>query len=679
MSEKVLVTSGLPYANGSIHLGHLVEVLQTDILVRYLRMSGKDAIYVCADDAHGTPIELNAQKQGMKPEELIARSYKEHQADFSDFHVKFDVYHTTHSPENRKFAELVYLKLQEGGHVTSREIKQLYCENDKRFLPDRFISGTCPHCKATDQYGDICESCGRTYGTDEVIDPRCSLCGSKPVYKKSEHYFVQLKNFQEDLQAWVNEPGRLQSSTRNYVQRWLDDGLRDWDISRDGPYFGFEIPGTENKFFYVWLDAPIGYISSTARYCEDKGLSFDDYWKNPETEIIHVIGKDIVYFHTLFWPAMLKGSGFRLPSKVLVHGMLTVNGTKMSKSKGTFINARTYLDFLDPQYLRFYYASKLTGGDDDLDLNFQDFTEKVNADLINNITNLISRVVPFTHKHFDGKVSKIGQEEIDLELIKEIKSRIPTVHKHYKSYAFHHAVREICGITTLANKYFQDAAPWALLKTDRERGQAVCSLAINVCRSVVALLKPILPKLAEDVEGVLNVKPLTFDDALAFDLEDHQLNPFKRLVERIDPKAIEKLIEASKENLKSAEEKEAEGSEGSKREPIGEMITIDDFLKVDLRVARIDSAELVEKAKKLLKLTVDVGAGDTRTIFAGIRKSFPEPEVLVGKQVVIVANLKPRKMRFGLSEAMVIATGPSDTELVLTEVPAPAKPGDRIG
>ncbi len=675
MSKRTLITSALPYANGSIHLGHLVEYIQTDILVRFLKLTGREAYYMCADDTHGTPIELNARKQGLTPEELIARYHEEHQKDFADFHIEFDHYYSTHSPENKKHAEFIYKALKEGGHILTKEIEQLYCEHDKRFLPDRFIRGICPHCKAPDQYGDVCENCKRTYTPSDLIEPKCALCGNTPVLKKSEHYFVKLYDFADFLKEWVSKEGRLQDSTRSFVETWLKEGLKDWDISRDGPYFGFPIPDTEDKFFYVWLDAPIGYISTTEHFAKEKGLSFDDFWHSDETEIIHVIGKDIVYFHTLFWPAMLKGAGYTLPSRVIVHGMLTVEGTKMSKTRGTFINARTYLNHLDPQYLRFYYASKLAGNDEDIDLNFEDFTNRVNADFVNKIVNLASRAIPFVHKHFGGTLGELPTDEAATTLIEEIRQLIPKIREHYESLAFHHAVRDICAIADLANKYFQDSAPWTSLKSDPDRALAICTLAVNCTRSVAALLKPVLPRYAQDIEHILNIEPLTFDDASDFSLTKHQLNPFKRLAERVQPKAIEKIIEESKKTFGQAQEEETQEEE---REEIAPTINFDEFTKVDLRVALIEEAKLVKGAKKLIQLTLYIGNGERRNVFAGIRASFPNPEVLVGKQIAMVANLAPRKMRFGMSEGMVLATGPSDDKLSLAEVPPPARPGDRI-
>ena len=674
MTDRILVTSALPYANGSIHLGHLVEYIQTDIYVRFLKHTGRDAIYLCADDTHGTPIEVNARKAGISPEEFVAGFHREHLQDFSDFHIEFDRFYSTHSEENRKYAEEIYGALEKGGHIETRSVEQLYCEEDGRFLPDRFIRGTCPNpkCGAEDQYGDVCEECSTTYSPTDLKEPHCGICGKPPVLRSSVHYFFRLDHYEEKVREWVNSSGALQEDVRRFVTTWLDEGLKDWDISRDGPYFGFKIPGEEDKYFYVWLDAPVGYIATTDKYCQESGRDFDEYWRKPGSRIIHFIGKDIVYFHTLFWPAMLMGSGFQLPERVVVHGFLTVDGTKMSKSRGTFINARTFLDHLDPQYLRYYYAAKLTGASEDLDLSFTDFTNRVNAELINKIANLVSRVAPFVNKHFEGRLGSLPKE--DGGLAEEIRSRIPAIREAYESLAFHRAVQDICAVADLANKYFQDAAPWAKLKEEREEAQAICTLAANCCRSVAALLKPILPRYAADVEKLLQIPELTFDDALEFDLVDHAIGPFERLVERVDPKSIEKIVEASKQ----AVEQTAGQEEADAREPLEPEITYDDFAKLDFRVAEVVSAEVVPKADKLLKLVVDLGGGDTRSLFAGIRRSYPDPQVLVGRRLVVVANLKPRKMRFGVSEAMLLAAGPSDKELSLAQCEPPAIPGHRV-
>lgn len=546
--SPILVTSALPYANGSIHLGHLVEYIQTDILVRFYKLTGRDAIYLCADDTHGTPIEINARKMGISPEELIARFYEEHQQDFRDFQIAFDEYYTTHSPENYKHATYIFQRLKEQGHIETREVEQLYCEEDRRFLPDRYIRGTCPNCGAPDQYGDVCEACGSTYEPTDLIEPKCALCGNPPVIRRSLHYFFRLRDFESFLRDWIAEPGRVQPEIRRYIENWISEGLRDWDISRDGPYFGFKIPGEEDKYFYVWLDAPVGYIATTEKYCQRVGRNFDEYWHNPDARIIHVIGKDIVYFHTLFWPAMLKGAGYTLPSRVIVHGFLTVNGEKMSKSRGTFITARTYLNHLDPQYLRYYYAAKLSDRPDDLDLNFDDFVYRVNAELVNKIANLVSRVVPFVRKRFEGRLGHLPSDET---LIDEVFQKARTVLEYYEALQFNRAVESIVDIAELGNKYFQDSAPWSVFKEDPGRAQQICTLTANICAIVAALIKPVLPQYSTKVEGILNLDSLTLRDLSEITVVDHEVGPFETLVERVDPEKIDAMVRASADSYAS--------------------------------------------------------------------------------------------------------------------------------
>jgi methionyl-tRNA synthetase len=672
MADPILVTSALPYANGSIHIGHLVEYIQTDIWVRFLKMTGQDVVYMCADDTHGTPIEVNARRAGITPEELIGRYYDEHQHDFADFHIQFDYFYSTNSEENRCHSEYIFEQLRQQGHIVTRPVAQYYCEQDSRFLPDRFIRGTCPNpaCRATDQYGDVCEVCGTTYNPTDLQDPRCAICGQTPVIRESLHYFFTLSAYEDFLRQWINTPDRLHPETRRFILNWLDEGLRDWDVSRDGPYFGFKIPGEDNKYFYVWLDAPVGYIATTEKFCRETGRDFDAYWHNPKARIYHVIGKDIVYFHTLFWPAMLKGAGYTLPSKVMVHGFLTVNGEKMSKTRGTFVNARTYLDQLDPQYLRYYYGAKLNGQPDDLDLNLEDFINRVNADLINKIANLVSRVVPFVTRQFEGR---LGHLSPDVQpLIDDIRSRLPHIRAAYDRMEFNRAVQEIVTIAEMGNKYFQDAAPWDVVKQDRQAAQAICTFAVNCCRTVAALLKPVLPQYAAAVEAILRVPAVTFDAAADFDLEAQEIGPFQRLVERVDPERVEAMIAASAENLEAS----AAPPTGAVVEAIEPQIAIDDFARVDLRVATVLQAEIVEGADTLLRLRVDIGS-EQRTIFAGIRQSYA-PQELVGKQVIVVANLKPRRMRFGVSEGMLLAAGPDGANVVVAEFAKPRQPGERI-
>jgi methionyl-tRNA synthetase len=680
MTNPILVTSALPYANGSIHIGHLVEYIQTDIFVRFLKMTGQDAVYLCADDTHGTPIEINARRAGITPETLIGRYYKEHQQDFTDFHITFDYYYSTNSPENQRHSEYIFEQLRQQGHIVTRPVAQYYCEQDQRFLPDRFIRGTCPKpdCQATDQYGDVCERCGTTYNPTDLQDARCAICGNTPVIRESSHYFFTLSAYEDFLRQWVQTPGRLQSETRNFIENWLDEGLKDWDISRDGPYFGFKIPGEEDKYFYVWLDAPVGYIATTDKLCQETGRDFDAYWHNPEAQIYHVIGKDITYFHTLFWPAMLKGADYTLPSKILVHGFLTVNGEKMSKTRGTFITARTYLEHLDPQYLRYYYAAKLNGQPEDIDLNLEDFAYRVDADLVNKIANQVSRVVQFVNKHFDGQLGRLTPT--DRLLVDDIRSRIPRIRQSYERLEFNRAMQEIVAIAEIANKYFQDAVPWDVVKQDTQAAQAICTFAVNCSRTVAALIKPVLPKYAADVETILQIEPLQFDDAMRFDLQDHALGAFKRLAERVDPKCVEAMVVSSAEDLSATQEPPSEVvSEvvpAVEIEAFEPQINIDEFAKVDLRVATVRQAEQVEGADKLLRLRVDLGS-EERTIFAGIRLSYDAAE-LVGKQVIVVANLQPRKMRFGVSEGMLLAAGPDSNDVVVAEFNRLRQDGERV-
>jgi methionyl-tRNA synthetase len=672
MSDPILITSALPYANGSIHIGHLVEYIQTDILVRFFKLTGRDAVYMCADDTHGTPIEINAQRAGITPEELINRYYDEHQRDFADFHIAFDCYYSTNSPENRRHSEYIFERLRQQGHIVTRPVAQYYCEQDGRFLPDRFIRGTCPNptCQAAEQYGDVCEVCGTTYNPTDLTDPHCAICGSTPVMRESIHYFFTLSVYEAFLREWVNTPGRLQPEVRRFIETWLNEGLRDWDVSRDGPYFGFKIPGEENKYFYVWLDAPVGYIATTEKFCRDTGRDFDTYWHNPEANIYHIIGKDIAYFHTLFWPAMLKGADYTLPSKVLVHGFLTVNGEKMSKTRGTFITARTYLDHLDPQYLRYYYAAKLNGQPEDLDLNLEDFVNRVNAELVNKIANLVSRVVPFVARQFNSHVGQLAPQV--QPLIDDIRTRLPRIREAYERLEFNRAVQDIVGIAEIANKYFQDAAPWDVVKQDRQEAQAICTFVVNCCRTVAALIKPVLPQYAADVETILRIPPLEFDHAGRFDLQEHDIGPFQRLVERVDLQRVKAMVAASAEDLAATQQ----AAPAPTIDELAPQISIDDFAKVDLRVATVLHAESVAGADKLLRLRVDLG-NEQRTIFAGIRQSY-RPDELVGKQVIVVANLQPRTMRFGVSEGMLLAAGPDSADVVVAEFPRPRQPGERV-
>ena len=679
--RKILVTCALPYANGSIHLGHMLEHVQADIWVRYQRLRGNEVHFICADDAHGTPIMLKAQQMGVEPEQMIAEVSKEHQADFAGFDINFSNYHSTHSPENRELASFVYTQLKDKGFITSRTISQLFDPEKEMFLPDRFVKGTCPKCKAEDQYGDNCDNCGETYSPTELINPKSAVSGATPIMKDSEHFFFDLPQFESMLKEWTRS-GALQTETANKMQEWFESGLQQWDISRDAPYFGFEIPGETNKFFYVWLDAPVGYMASFKNLCnKTEGLDFDEYWnKDSKTELYHFIGKDIVYFHSLFWPAMLEGSGFRKPNNVFVHGYVTVNGAKMSKSKGTFVKASTYLNHLDPECLRYYYAAKLNSRIDDLDLNLEDFTLRVNADVVNKIVNLASRNAGFITKRFEGKLSA---QCVEPELYNEFVAAAGRIGDCYETREFSRAIREITALADKANQYIDEKAPWVLAKQEgkEQELQDVASVGINLFRVLIAYLKPVMPELTARTEAFLN-EELTWE-GIAQPLTDHTVTKFKALFSRIDPKNIEAMIEASKEDaaieVAAKEKAEAEKSAGAtelSKDPIAEEIEFDDFAKVDIRVARIISCEAVPKADKLLKFQLDIG-GETRQVFSGIKSAY-KPEELEGKLTVMVANLKPRKMKFGMSEGMILAAGPGGSELWILEPHDGAQPGMRV-
>ncbi len=669
----MLVTCALPYANGSIHLGHMLEHIQADIWVRYQRMRGHQVHFICADDAHGTPIMLKAQQMGITPEEMIAAVSKEHQTDFAGFNISFDNYHSTHSDENRELAELIYGRLKDGGFIKGRTITQLFDPEKSMFLPDRFVKGTCPKCKSPEQYGDNCDSCGATYSPTELIDPKSAVSGATPVMKDSEHFFFDLPQFETWLAGWVRGSGAIQEEMANKMQEWFESGLQQWDITRDAPYFGFEIPGAPGKYFYVWLDAPIGYMASFKNLCNKRGdIDFDSYWKaDSEAELYHFIGKDIAYFHCLFWPSMLEGAGFRKPTKVNVHGYVTVNGAKMSKSKGTFIKASTYLNHLDPECLRYYYAAKLNSRIDDLDLNLDDFVARVNADVVNKLVNLASRNAGFIAKRFDGKLAATCAEP---ELYAEFANASASISEAYEAREFSRAIREIMALADKANRYVDDKAPWVLAKQEGADAelQAVCSVGINLFRVLMAYLKPVMPLLAERAEVFLG-ETLTWD-GVALPLTNHQLTPFKALFSRIEPAKIEAMIEASKEDLAKEQAPKVTGPLAD--DPISPTISYEDFAKLDLRVALIRKAEAVPEADKLLKLQLDLG-GETRQVFAGIKSAY-NPEDLEGKLTVMVANLAPRKMRFGMSEGMVLAAGPGGKDLWILEPQEGAQPGMRV-
>ncbi|MBA5681672.1 methionine--tRNA ligase [Photobacterium damselae subsp. damselae] len=676
--RKILVTCALPYANGSIHLGHMLEHVQADIWVRYQRLRGNEVHFICADDAHGTPIMLKAQQMGMEPEQMIAEVSKEHQADFAGFDIDFSNYHSTHSPENRELASFVYNQLKQQGYITSRTISQLFDPEKEMFLPDRFVKGTCPKCGAEDQYGDNCDNCGETYSPTDLINPKSAVSGATPVMKDSEHFFFDLPQFESMLKEWTKS-GALQDETANKMQEWFESGLQQWDISRDAPYFGFEIPGETGKYFYVWLDAPIGYMGSFKNLCDKRDdLDFDEFWnKDSSTELYHFIGKDIVYFHSLFWPAMLDGAGFRKPNNVFVHGYVTVNGAKMSKSKGTFIKAGTYLQHLDPECLRYYYAAKLNSRIDDLDLNLEDFTQRVNSDVVNKIVNLASRNAGFITKRFDGKLAERCAEP---ELYAEFVAAADRIGALYESREYGRAIREITALADKANQYVDEKAPWVVAKEEGKdlELQEICSMGINLFRVLMAYLKPVMPKLAERTEAFLN-ETLTWE-GIAQPLTAHEVTKFKALFNRIDPKNVEAMIETSKADaaaeMAAKEQAEAAQQTELSKEPIEPEIEFDDFAKIDLRIAKIISCESVPKADKLLKFQLDIG-GETRQVFSGIKAAY-NPEDLVGKLTVVVANLKPRKMKFGMSEGMILAAGPGGKDLWILEPHEGAQPGMRV-
>ncbi|SJN57095.1 Methionine--tRNA ligase [Vibrio ruber DSM 16370] len=675
--RKILVTCALPYANGSIHLGHMLEHIQADIWVRYQRLRGNVIHFICADDAHGTPIMLKAQQMGITPEEMIASVSQEHQKDFAGFDISFDNYHSTHSEENRELSSLIYQQLKTNGFISSRTISQLYDPEKQMFLPDRFVKGTCPKCHSEDQYGDNCDACGETYSPTDLINPKSAVSGATPVMKDSEHFFFDLPQFEEMLKAWTRS-GSLQTEMANKMQEWFESGLQQWDISRDAPYFGFEIPGETGKYFYVWLDAPIGYMGSFKNLCDRRDdLDFDEYWhKDSQAELYHFIGKDIVYFHSLFWPAMLEGAGFRKPDNVYVHGYVTVNGAKMSKSKGTFIKASTYLDHLDPECLRYYYAAKLNNRIDDLDLNLEDFTQRVNSDIVNKIVNLASRNAGFINKRFAGRLAATC---IEPELYQTFIDAAEHIGELYENREFGRAIREITALADKANQYVDEKAPWVIAKQEgkEQELQAICSMGLNLFRILMTYLKPVMPALAARSEAFLN-QELSWDNILQ-PLVDHEIATFKALFSRIDPKQVEAMIEASKEAVAAERaiiQADAQEETELSKDPIAPEIEFDDFAKVDLRIAKILSCEAVPKADKLLKFQLDIG-GEVRQVFSGIKAAY-QPEELVGKYTVMVANLKPRKMKFGMSEGMILAAGPGGKDLWILEPHEGAQPGMRV-
>ncbi len=673
VAKKILVTCALPYANGPIHLGHMLEHIQADIWVRYQRMRGNQVYFICADDAHGTPIMLKAQQSGIAPEQMIAEMSQEHQTDFAGFNISYDNYHSTHSDENRELSGLIYTRLKENGFIKNRTISQLYDPEKGMFLPDRFVKGTCPKCKSADQYGDNCEVCGATYSPTELIEPKSVVSGATPVMRESEHFFFDLPAFSDMLQAWTRS-GALQEQVANKMQEWFESGLQQWDISRDAPYFGFEIPNAPGKYFYVWLDAPIGYMGSFKNLCDKRGdIDFDAFWqKDSDADLYHFIGKDIVYFHSLFWPAMLEGSNFRKPTNLFVHGYVTVNGAKMSKSRGTFIKASTWLNHLDADSLRYYYAAKLSSRIDDIDLNLEDFVQRVNADIVNKVVNLASRNAGFITKRFDGKLSA---ELADPALYKTFTDAAAGIGEAWSNREFSRAVREIMALADVANRYVDEQAPWVVAKQEGRDAdlQAICTMGINLFRVLMTWLKPVLPSLSERAEAFLN-QPLRWDE-IEQPLLNHTLSPFKALYNRIEMDKVNALVATSKEDAAAANKPALTGPLAD--DPIQETITFDDFAKVDMRIALIQNATFVDGSDKLLKLTLDLG-GETRQVFSGIRSAYPDPAVLIGRHTVMVANLAPRKMRFGLSEGMVMAAGPGGKDIFLLSPDSGAQPGMQV-
>lgn len=678
--RKILVTSALPYANGHIHLGHLVEYIQTDIWARAQRLRGNRCIYICADDTHGTAIMIRAGQENRSPEALIADMSEAHQKDFAGMDIQFDHYGSTNSAETKQFCEEIWRALRRDGLVKEKEVSQLYDTKVGTFLADRFVRGTCPKCGKADQYGDNCE-CGATYSPTQLIDPVSTLSGTRPEVRQATHLFVELEKMHEFLEEWTQKGTHLQSEIANYLAgHFLNDTLYDWDISRPAPYFGFEIPDSPGNYWYVWYDAPIGYIGATLQWSKLNGENVDEWWRSADTEIYHVIGKDITYFHTLFWPAMLKTAGLTLPKKIHVHGFLTVNGEKMSKRKGTFILASTYLEHLDPAYLRYYYASKISGRVDDLDLNFTDIVGKVNSDLVGNLVNLASRTAKFAEP--------LGLSEIypeDGGIFAEAASRMEEIAEAYEAFDFSRVTRLVMQIGDMANKYVEDAAPWSLKKDPEKQVelQNVCTIALNVYRQMVIYLSPILPHLARDTAELLGERVEDWRlESVKTPLVGTKVNKFRHLMQRMDPQKIDAMIARSQE-INAEEEKMKDvakwndGPEPLEAEPLAPECTIEDFTKVDLRVARIIDAKHVPTANKLLQLTLSLGGGHTRNVFAGIKAAY-NPEDLVGRLVICVANLKPRQMKFGLSEGMVCAAGAGGTEIFLLSPDDGAKPGHRV-
>ncbi len=674
--RTILVTSALPYANAPPHLGHMVEYIQSDIWVRMHRLIGNECIHVCGSDAHGTPIMLQAEKLHIDPETLVNQVHLQQKAVLAAFHIDMDNFYTTHSPENKILASEIYTKLREKGDIVSKTITQAYDAVKNMFLPDRYVKGECPSCGAKDQYGDNCEVCGATYSPTDLKNPISVISGTRPEERSTEHYFFNLQNYASLLENWTKQD-HLQPQIVNKLNEWFTTGLKAWDITRDGPYFGFAIPDTENKYFYVWMDAPIGYMASFKNWCDKTHKAkFEDFWgKDSPYELYHFIGKDIVYFHALFWPAMLAGSGYRTPTAIYAHGFLTINGQKMSKSRGTFISAQHYLEVLNPEYLRYYFAAKLNDGIDDLDLNLEDFTNRVNADLVGKYINIASRCASFITKHFAGKLSK---ELLDPALMARFVEAKDSILNNFSNRQTHRAIREIMSLADLANQFIDEKKPWELAKKSESIPlvQDICSQGINLFRLLSLYLKPVIPALVKNVEHFLNIAPLSWQD-IEKPLLDHSILAYQPLIQRIDPKSIELLLEKGKsEKMENETPPPAPVEKEKAAESAGEYISYEDFAKIDLRIAKIVAAESVEGADKLLKLTLDIGS-EQRQVFAGIKSAYA-PEDLIGKLTVMVANLAPRKMRFGMSEGMVLAAGPGGKDLWILEPHAGAEPGMRV-
>ncbi|MBI5862737.1 MAG: methionine--tRNA ligase [Rhodocyclales bacterium] len=703
--RKLLITSALPYANGAIHLGHLVEYIQTDIWVRFQKMRGHECWYVCADDTHGTPIMLRAEKEGITPEQLIERVHAEHSRDFAGFHVAFDNYYTTHSNETRDYAVEIYGKLKAADLIAVRAVEQFYDPLKQMFLPDRFIKGNCPKCGAKDQYGDSCEVCGAVYAPTDLNNPYSALSGAKPELRNSEHFFFKLSDprCQAFLRQWTRSEDRLQPEAANKMQEWLgaenENKLSDWDISRDAPYFGFEIPDAPGKYFYVWLDAPVGYMGSFRNLCAQRGLDFDAFWrKDSSVELIHFIGKDILYFHALFWPAMLEYTGYRTPSKIFAHGFLTVDGAKMSKSRGTFITAESYLaQGLNPEWLRYYYAAKLNGTMEDIDLNLGDFVARVNSDLIGKYINIASRSANFIASHFSSQLLDENFDERFRSDLPDLALAADEIAAHYEARDYGRAIRRIMGLADQVNQYVDHHQPWKLARHGGKERElhVVCTMLINAFRLLTLYLKPVLPKLAQRAEEFLNIAPLVWADAGHLLPPSHLINSYEHLMQRIDAKQIEALVAANRESLTPSpvaqpephspqrhaqHQQHPENNMQTPTRPVAPAISIDDFGKIDLRIARIADAQHVEGADKLIRLSLDLGEGSTRQVFAGIKSAY-DPARLVGRLTVMVANLAPRKMKFGLSEGMVLAASDVDGEtpgLFLLSPDSGATPGMRV-